>query len=112
MWDGVPRIHEVLTGHCAAGGNKQYVQEIARKFSSPPRAADAGLQRWTRCWCFRVPGHEEDEPMEALAGAGTRRSAGRPTTRTPGCRPRNAWFVELSELASMGSPRSSHCEAS
>ena len=104
VWDGVPRIHEVLTRHCAAEGNKQYVQEITRKFfiSAAARGLMPGCKVDTVLVLQGPQGTKKTSFVEALAGSWYTTVSGKTDDKDTRMQATSAWFVELSELASMG----------
>lgn len=103
VWDGVPRIHKVLTDMCGAEGNKGYVQDVTRKFfiSAAARGLEPGCKVDTVLVLQGPQGTRKTSLVECLAGDWYTTVSGKTDDKDTRMQATSAWFVELSELASM-----------
>ena len=104
VWDGVPRIHEALTNWASAEGNQKYIQDITRKFfiSAAARGLEPGCKVDTVPVLQGKQGTRKTSFVETLAGEWYTTVSGKTDDKDTKMQATSAWFVELSELASLG----------
>lgn len=108
-WDGTPRCARVLLDHCQAMGNETYIADITRKFyiAAAARALDPGCKVDTVLVLQGVQGTRKTSFVETMAGEWYTTVGNKIIDKDTQMQATEAWFVELSELASM-SPATLH----
>lgn len=104
VWDGVPRIADVMVKWCNAEGNAAYIRDITRKFfiSAAARGLEPGCKVDTVPVLQGKQGTRKTSFVETLAGEWYTTVSGKTDDKDTKMQATSAWFVELSELASMG----------
>lgn len=100
-WDGVPRVAQVLTRWCEAVGNKEFIEDITRKFfvSAAARALEPGCKVDTVLVLQGTQGTGKTSFVEVLAGDWYTTVHSKIDDKDTRMQATGAWFVELSELA-------------
>lgn len=102
-WDGKPRVARVLLEHCGASGNTSYIENITRKFfiSAAARALSPGCKVDTVLVLQGIQGTRKTSFVETLAGEHYTTVGNKIIDKDTQMQATEAWFVELSELASV-----------
>lgn len=103
VWDGKPRCARVLLDLCGAQGNERYIADITRKFfiSAAARALSPGCKVDTVLVLQGIQGTRKTSFVETLAGEWYTTVGNKIIDKDTQMQATEAWFVELSELASM-----------
>jgi putative DNA primase/helicase len=109
-WDGKPRCARVLLDYCEAQGNTEYLQDITRKFfiSAAARALSPGCKVDTVLVLQGIQGTRKTSFVETLAGEWYTTVGNKFTDKDTQMQSTAAWFVEMSELASLSRGTNSH----
>jgi GTPase SAR1 family protein len=102
-WDGVPRVHRLLTGYCGAEGHERYLETISRKFfiGATARALNPGCQMDT-CLVLHGPqGVGKTSLVRVLGGEFATETKVDVHSKDAVMITSSSWLVELSELASV-----------
>lgn len=104
VWDGTPRIADAIVKWCCAEGNATYIRDITRKFfiSAAARGLEPGCKVDTVPVLQGKQGTRKTSFVETLAGEWYTTVSGKTDDKDTKMQATSAWFVELSELASMG----------
>lgn len=103
VWDGKPRAARVLLDLCGADGNTRYIEDITRKFfiSAAARALSPGCKVDTVLVLQGIQGTRKTSFVETLAGSWYTTVGNKIIDKDTQMQATEAWFVELSELASV-----------
>ena len=109
-WDGKERCKRVLLDYCEARGNEDYIADITRKFflSAVARALQPGCKVDTVLVLQGIQGTRKTSFVETLAGEWYTTVGNKFTDKDTQMQSTAAWFVEMSELASLSRGTNSH----
>lgn len=102
-WDGKKRCARVLLDYCGAMGNEDYIKDVTRKFfiSAAARALAPGCKVDTVLVLQGIQGTRKTSFVETLAGQWYTTVGNKIIDKDTQMQATEAWFVELSELASV-----------
>lgn len=102
-WDGKKRLERVLLDLCGAVGNDAYIKDVTRKFfiSAAARALAAGCKVDTVLVLQGIQGTRKTSFVETMAGEHYTTVGNKIIDKDTQMQATEAWFVELSELASV-----------
>jgi predicted P-loop ATPase len=102
VWDGQQRLDRVLLDLCDAQGNEEYIADISRKFfiAAAARALNPGCKVDTVLVLQGIQGTRKTSFVECLAGDWYTTVNTIIRDKDTQMQATEAWFVELSELAS------------
>lgn len=103
VWDGTPRIQNVLLDYAGAEGSKDYIEDVTRKFfiAAVARALRPGSKVDTVLVLQGLQGEGKTSFVETIAGLDWYTTVNtRVEDKDAVMKATCAWFVELNELAS------------
>jgi predicted P-loop ATPase len=101
LWDGKPRLSDVLRKYCGATGRDSYIDDISRKFfiSAVARALEPGCQVDTVLVLQGLQGVKKTTFVRAISKGWYTSLSGQVDNKDTRIQSTESWIVEMSELA-------------